>query len=58
MSIKVLNLEIWLQPEYLHPRHWQFGISRTCPSDCIIVEIGFFGFTILKNYCLSNEDSQ
>lgn len=46
------RIEFWIsEGSWYRPSEWVFSIDRNCGSGCIIIEIGFFGVTWLRNGC-------
>jgi hypothetical protein len=46
------KIEMWTsEGSWKHPSEWIFEITHDCPNGCLIIEIGFFGITILRNGC-------
>lgn len=49
---KIKRFELWWgEGSWRRPSEWVFQIDRNCSNGCIIIELGFFGITILKNHC-------
>ena len=50
--IRIRNVEVWWEWYYLlRPSKWQWGREYSCHNGCTIFNIGWWGFTILRNEC-------
>jgi hypothetical protein len=48
------RIEFWITPyAWRHPSYWTFGIYDHCENGCILVDIGFVGFTWLRGECVT-----
>jgi hypothetical protein len=51
------RLEIWWgSGSWYRPIEWVFEFGSGCSNKCIILELGFFGLTWLRNDCVRNSE--
>lgn len=47
------RIELWIREgSWCRPSEWVFSIDRNCGNGCIIIELGFWGITLLRNECI------
>lgn len=46
------KIELWSRSgSWYRPGEWVFGIDRNCPNGCLIIELGWWGITLLRGEC-------
>jgi len=59
MYKQIGNLELWWRSgSWCHPDEWVFTMDTSCPNKCLIIEMGWFGITWLRNGCHSQNDNE
>lgn len=56
-TIKLFNrIELWWRKGvWFRTDEYVFSFSQDCANKCIMIELGFFGITILRNECVGME---
>jgi len=58
MRYKIFNkkIEVWTSSgSWYRPSEWVWSYDNSTSCGCIIVEFGWWGFTIFKNGCIGDD---